>query len=60
MLEFIICLVAGLFVAAALLGAIKFWMRLEEYSDRLDYLERDLHRLAATTADALYPKKPRK
>lgn len=37
MLEFIVCLTAVLFLAAALLGSIKFWMRLEELEDRIEY-----------------------
>ena len=51
MVEFIVCLVACLFAAASLVGAIKFWMRVEEVSDRIDYLERDLHNLAASNAE---------
>lgn len=54
MAEFIVCLVCALFAGAAIIGALKFWMRLEEFTDRLDYLEKDLHRLTELrAADAL-------
>lgn len=45
MIDGIVVSVAFFFFLAALVGFIKFWMRFEEFSDRLDYLEMDLRSL---------------
>ena len=57
MIDAIVVLVAAFFFFAALAGCIKFWLRFEEFSDRLDYIETDLRSLQNDKIAKLFAQK---
>lgn len=51
MIDAIVIGLCVLFFISALVGFLKFWMKFEETSDRLDYVERDLQKLVTLVDD---------